>query len=109
MQDEKEFNTKGVVAAHRYPWPREESLTPACAGHRNPEQFFPQTQEDLAAAASLCGRCEIRGLCLEIALARAESGVWGGVLLDEGRPGAVPRRPGRPRKSAGGQQVATAA
>lgn len=96
---EDELRTKGVVAGHRYPWPRRHSVAPACAGHAEPEQFFPTNEGELAAAKALCAGCGIRELCLAVALARGESGVWGGVLLDEGKPGALPRRPGRPRKA----------
>ena len=55
-------------------------------------------EQSLAAAQALCAGCPVRELCLDLGRARDEYGVWGGVLLENGKPqSAVPRR-GRPPK-----------
>lgn len=57
----------------------------------DPELFFPigTTGPAIAqaeAAKSICMRCNVRGECLEWALATAQdSGVWGGLSEDERR------------------------
>ncbi|KQY60739.1 hypothetical protein ASD11_09640 [Aeromicrobium sp. Root495] len=69
----------------------------ACAGS-DPELFFPADDTALAAAVAVCAACPLRSTCLSLATARSESGVWGGVLLESGRPlDRVPVR-GRPSK-----------
>lgn len=45
-------------------------------------RFFPDTDEDVAAAKAVCATCPVREACLEFALVtRQGDGIWGG--LDE--------------------------
>lgn len=108
------LTTHGVTIAYEHPVPRIPARDVprgggpaqdgpaqewACAG-RDPDLFFPTDDAVLARAVAVCAGCALRELCLELALARSESGVWGGVLLQDGAALArVPRR-GRPRKNA---------
>ena len=92
------LTTHGVVAAFAHPTPRALADDWACAG-QDPELFFPSDDGQLSAAQAVCGTCTFRDTCLALAIARSESGVWGGVLLADGTPlAAVPTR-GRPRGS----------
>ena len=44
--------------------------------------FFPETEDEVAAAKAVCSTCPVREFCLEFALVtRQDDGVWGG--LDE--------------------------
>ena len=61
--------------------------------------FFSEETVEIAEAKALCGECPMRLACLEGALARQEPwGIWGGQLFDGGRPIAIKRKRGRPRK-----------
>ena len=65
----------------------------------DPELWFAESPEDVAAAQALCGDCALRAACLAGALERREPwGVWGGELFERGSVVARKRRPGRPRK-----------
>lgn len=89
----KILSTGGATKAYATPTPK---VNWACAGI-DPELFFPADDEGLASAIAVCEGCDFRNLCRSIGESRRESGVWGGVLLDEGRVrDAVPRR-GRPK------------
>ena len=91
------LTTHGVVAAFAHPTPRDLADGWACAGE-DPDLFFPADDARLVAAQAVCASCTFRATCLALGTARAESGVWGGVLLADGAPlAAVPSR-GRPRK-----------
>ena len=57
----------------------------ACRG-LDPEIFYPNTDEEAAAAKSVCGQCAVRETCLEHALgSRERDGVWGGATEKERR------------------------
>lgn len=90
------LNTTAVNGAYAHPTP---DVAWACAGI-DPELFFPVDDDGLAAAIAMCDGCAVRDLCRTIAVARAESGVWGGVLLAEGVPQNGVKRRGRPSKMA---------
>lgn len=90
------LNTTAVNGAYEHPTP---DVAWACAGI-DPDVFFPVDAEGLAAAVAVCDGCAVRELCRSIAMARAESGVWGGVLLAEGIPQSGVKRRGRPSKMA---------
>ncbi len=90
------LNTSAVNGAYEHPTP---DVAWACAGI-DPDVFFPADDDSLAVAIAICDGCAVRTLCRTIAMARAESGVWGGVLLAEGVPQAGVRRRGRPSKMA---------
>ncbi len=90
------LNTTAVNGAYEHPTP---NVAWACAGI-DPDMFFPADDASLAAALAICDGCPVRTLCRTIAMARAESGVWGGVLLAEGIPQAGVKRRGRPPKAA---------
>lgn len=92
------LNTKGVTVAYEHPTPRVATSQWRCAGHEDPELFDPSDDETLAAARSFCDGCEAKGLCLLLGTSRDEWGVWGGVLLENGRPVDKVRQRGRPRK-----------
>ena len=93
------LTSHGVTIAFDHPMPSVPAQEWACAGS-DPELFFPSDDDALAAAVAVCAACPLRATCLELAAARSESGVWGGVLLQDGRPlDRLPVR-GRPRKTA---------
>jgi WhiB family transcriptional regulator, redox-sensing transcriptional regulator len=61
----------------------------ACRGH-NPERFFPESGEHIKAAEAkaICGSCQVRDHCLELAVKAAggldaDHGVFGGTLPAE--------------------------
>jgi WhiB family redox-sensing transcriptional regulator len=57
----------------------------ACRG-LDPEIFYPSTDEEAAAAKSVCGECHVVETCLEHALgSRERDGVWGGATEKERR------------------------
>lgn len=91
------LTTKGVTVAYRHPTPTTPDLGWACAG-LDPEQFFPEDDATLALARKVCAGCPLQDVCRSLGLSRGESGVWGGLLLDDGR--VLERVPvtGRPRK-----------
>jgi WhiB family transcriptional regulator, redox-sensing transcriptional regulator len=63
------------------PW-QEEAL---CA-QTDPEAFFPEKGGSTREAKRVCGRCDVRGECLEYALANDERfGIWGGLSERERR------------------------
>jgi WhiB family redox-sensing transcriptional regulator len=46
--------------------------------------FFPETDDEAAAALALCAACPVREACLEFALiTRQDDGVWGGMTETE--------------------------
>ena len=67
----------------------------------DPELFFPvgetrAAQQQIRAAKAVCGRCEVRSLCLAYALGTEHEGIWGGTTRLERaaarrRSGAWPR------------------
>ncbi|HUQ00684.1 MAG TPA: WhiB family transcriptional regulator [Aeromicrobium sp.] len=91
------LTTKGVTVAYRHPTPTAPDMPWACAGI-DPDQFFPEDDATLALARGICAACPVRDVCRELGLARGESGVWGGLLLEDGK--VLDRVPviGRPRK-----------
>ena len=97
---EDKFETKGVTIAFTAPTPLDPGLAWACADHPDPELFHPVDDAALTAAQELCAACPVRELCLELGQRRDEFGVWGGVLLESGKPLAAVRKPGRPKKVA---------
>ena len=57
----------------------------ACRGV-DPDTFYPVSDEEAAAAKSVCAQCGVREACLEFALANRErDGVWGGATERERR------------------------
>jgi WhiB family redox-sensing transcriptional regulator len=66
----------------------------------DPELFFPigtagPAASQIAAAKSVCSRCEVRLECLEWAMGTGqEAGVWGGLSEDERRSLRRARRRG---------------
>jgi len=57
----------------------------ACNG-LEPEIFFPDHEDDCAAAKAVCAGCGVRVACLDYALdARERQGVWGGASARERR------------------------
>jgi WhiB family transcriptional regulator, redox-sensing transcriptional regulator len=55
----------------------------ACRG-TNADFFFPGSDEDDAAAKTICERCSVRLACLSFAIERGERyGVWGGLSEKE--------------------------
>jgi len=64
----------------------------------NPDLFFSELTEEIAAAKSLCGGCPVRSQCLDAAISREEPcGVWGGELFEDGAVIERRRTVGRPR------------
>ncbi|HMC36608.1 MAG TPA: WhiB family transcriptional regulator [Actinomycetota bacterium] len=74
----------------------------------DPELFFPvgttgPAAAQMTAAKAICMLCEVRGECLEWAMATGQdAGVWGGLSEDERRALRRARRRGEP-----GRLVAT--
>lgn len=92
------LTSHGVTVAYTHPTPSVPAQEWACAGG-DPEQFFPSDDATLAAAVAVCGGCPLKQTCLGLGLSRAESGVWGGQLLQGGKVlDRVPVR-GRPTKA----------
>ena len=57
----------------------------ACRGV-DPQIFYPASEEEAAAAKSVCAQCDVREACLEFALgSREREGVWGGATERERR------------------------
>lgn len=98
---DKGFKTKALTVAHAHPTPRQPDLGWGCAGHEDPETFQPTSTEALAEAQVECAKCPATALCLSLGAARGEWGVWGGVLLENGKPVDRVRAPGRPKKTPG--------
>lgn len=92
------FDTKGVTVAYAHPTPRLTSTAWSCANY-DPDVFHPADQDSLAEAQSVCAGCEVRTDCFALGVSRGEWGVWGGVLLEGGKPLDKVKVPGRPRKS----------
>ena len=71
-----------------------------CSREGSHELFFSERPAELAQAQRICAQCEVRVLCLEIALhEELEWGVWGGVIFWDGQPYHRRRSRGRPRRS----------
>jgi len=61
------------------PPPGEWAASAACLGAADPDLWFPDPDETLAAAMAVCEECPVRPDCLGYALHwRIEHGVWGG-------------------------------
>jgi len=57
----------------------------SCRG-LDPEGFYPETEDEAAAAKRGCAQCHVQTACLEHALAfREKEGVWGGTTERERR------------------------
>ena len=75
----------------------------ACAG-TDPDLFFPEPDEDAAAAKVICAGCPVTAECLAWALAApVQFGVFGG--LDEQERHAI--QPGGPRRCGSGEHLMT--
>lgn len=89
-------NVKAFTIAAKHPF------TPgsqAGCSDADPALFDPADVTALQAAQAICQTCPVVDLCLQAGLARAEWGVWGGQLLENGVAREEPRRMGRPRKN----------
>ncbi|WP_309235591.1 WhiB family transcriptional regulator [Streptomyces sp. TRM64462] len=74
----------------------------ALCAQTGPELFFPEPGSSTREAKLLCGGCEVRGACLEYALAHDERfGVWGGLSEQERHALKRRRQSGRDRRHAG--------
>jgi WhiB family redox-sensing transcriptional regulator len=98
MKFEDMLDTKGVTVAYAYPTPNVVTSAWSCAGY-DPDVFDPTDEHALAEAQAVCAGCDVRELCLALGVSRGEWGVWGGVLLDGGKPIEKVKQPGRPKKS----------
>jgi WhiB family redox-sensing transcriptional regulator len=64
----------GLVAGLDLPWKAD-----AACRDEDPDLFFPERGESLAAPKAVCSRCPVREACLECALDTGQKfGVWGG-------------------------------
>ena len=98
MKTEALFDTQGVTVAYLNPTPRLARTAWSCAEYADPDVFSPTDEDQLLQAQEVCGGCAVRELCLELGVSRDEWGVWGGVLLERGKPLDRVKQPGRPRK-----------
>ena len=58
----------------------------ALCAQTDPEAFFPEKGGSTREAKKVCGRCAVRGDCLEYALGHDERfGIWGGLSERERR------------------------
>ncbi len=58
----------------------------ALCAETDPEAFFPEKGGSTREAKKVCVRCDVRGECLEYALAKDERfGIWGGLSERERR------------------------
>jgi len=58
---------------------------PVCA-QSDPDAFFPEKGEAVAAAKKICKACPLKEICLEFSLVNQEThGIWGGVAYGERR------------------------
>lgn len=76
--------TPRVSDRHRSPL-QIDGPTPACSG-ADPGLFWPATFEDAGRAQALCRSCPLMAACYAAGVQGKEWGVWGGVLLERGRP-----------------------
>lgn len=68
--------------------------------NEDPELWFAEQAQAIAAAKALCQQCPLAATCLEGALERVEPwGVWGGESVVDGKIVAQKRGRGRPRKA----------
>jgi len=77
--------------------------TPRCADGNGTltHLFFSADDVEVAQAKAICRRCPLADACRSAAIARVEPyGVWGGALLVDGQPVALPPRRGRPSRRA---------
>lgn len=80
------MRTKGLTAGYLAPWPKD-LPSPACAStDLDPECWFPSDLAEFRAAASVCASCRLADFCRQVASARGEYGVWGGILYEDGVP-----------------------
>jgi len=62
-----------------------ENGEPVCS-QTDPEMWYPDKGEAVAAAKKLCNTCPIKNICLEFAIVNHEThGIWGGVGAGERR------------------------
>src|SRR6056297_2486165 len=77
--------------------------TPRCADGNGTltHLFFSADDVEVAQAKAICRRCPLADACRSAAITRVEPyGVWGGALLVDGQPVALPPRRGRPSRRA---------
>lgn len=89
-------------------------LSQAACGQADPSLFEPVAIDDrdvealahrAAAARAICARCPVIEECAADAIDNRMSGVWGGQMLEFGKPRPVPR-PGTVRPRRGGRPLA---
>lgn len=93
------LTVRAVTIANEFPTPRAPQAAWVCVG-QDPDLFHPEDLDGLAQAAAVCAPCPMREACLALGLDRKEWGVWGGVLLENGKRLTAPRTPGRPSRPA---------
>lgn len=76
----------------------------ACRGHRDPDLWFPATDAEYDKARAVCDSCPIQDACLATGMTAKEDGIWGGLLLDKGKPQSRAGCAGQPVHAAGLQQ-----
>ena len=77
----------------------------ACRG-LDTELWFSPNAVAREFAVETCAECPIRSMCQEWGIASRQTGIWGGALLDRGRPegstrgwrNPYPTRPAGPRR-----------
>jgi len=99
MKMEILLDTKGVTVAYAHPTPRFAASTWGCSDY-DPDVFDPADQDALVEAQTVCAACPVKARCLALGVSRGEWGVWGGVLLEGGKPLDKVKQPGRPKKVA---------
>lgn len=90
------FTGHTYLSVLTYPTPRATPAAWACASEEvDPEVFDPSDADALNQARGICSACPMRETCLDLGVRRREWGVWGGVLLEAGKPREKPRLAGR--------------
>lgn len=84
--------TAAQLALAHVPVPGDWAERAACRGH-DPDNFFPARGAVVTQhIRDLCGRCVVRGECLDFGIRWPVLGIWGGLAARERRRLRVQRR-----------------
>lgn len=80
-----ELSRDAIAKAFAAPWVKQPSVGD-CYDAPDPNLWHPNTQSELDIAQDVCRGCPIGEYCYTVGTARKDSGVYGGVLLVNGKP-----------------------
>lgn len=84
--------TGAVLIANTHPLPRLATGWACAENGVDPDVFDPTDPATLREALSWCAACPLREQCFEIGSSTRGWGVWGGVLLENGKPAGVAQK-----------------